>query len=191
MISNALSFLLHTILSLFTLAVLLRFYLQLTGAPFQNPASQAVVALTNFAVKPLRRIVPGWRGLDLSTLLLAFVSQLILQIVTLWLHDFPLLVAGHTVWVVLLGLALIGVVKLSIYIFLYAVLLQAILSWINPYTPITPVLNALTDPLLTPLRKRVPLAGGIDLTPLVVFIIAEMLLIVVVAPLEQQFLRMF
>jgi YggT family protein len=191
MISNALSFLLHTILSLFTLAVLLRFYLQLTGAPFQNPASQAVVALTNFAVKPLRRIVPGWRGLDLSTLLLAFVSQLILQIVTLWLHDFPLLVAGNTVWAVLLGLALIGVVKLSIYIFLYAVLLQAILSWVNPYTPITPVLNALTDPLLTPLRKRVPLAGGIDLTPLVVFIIAEMLLIVVVAPLEQQFLRLF
>lgn len=191
MISNALSFLLHTILGLFTLAVLLRFYLQLTGAPFQNPACQAVVALTNFAVKPLRRIVPGWRGLDISTLLLAFVGQLLLQIAILWLHDFPLLVAGHAVWGVLLGLALLGVVKLSIYIFLYAVLLQAILSWINPYTPITPVLNALTEPLLRPLRKRIPTASGIDLTPLVVFIVAEMLLIVVVAPLEQQFLRMF
>jgi len=191
MISNALSFLLQTILGLFTLAVLLRFYLQLTGAPFKNPASQAVVALTNFAVKPLRRIIPGWRGLDLSTLLLAFIGQLLLQIGTLWLHDFPLLVAGHVIWIILLGLAVVGVLKLSIYIFLYAVLLQAILSWISPYTPITPVLNALTEPLLGPLRRRMPSTSGIDLTPLVVFIIAEMLLIVVIAPLEQQFLRMF
>ncbi|HEX5539733.1 MAG TPA: YggT family protein [Methylophilaceae bacterium] len=191
MISNALSFLLQTILGLFTLAVLLRFYLQLTGAPFKNPASQAVVALTNFAVKPLRRIIPGWRGLDLSTLLLAFIGQLLLQIGTLWLHDFPLLVAGHVIWIILLGLAVVGVLKLSIYIFLYAVLLQAILSWVSPYTPITPVLNALTEPLLGPLRRRMPSTSGIDLTPLVVFIIAEMLLIVVIAPLEQQFLRMF
>lgn len=191
MLSNALSFLLQTILGLFTLAVLLRFYLQLTNAPFQNPASQAVVALTNFAVKPLRRIIPGWRGLDLSTLLLAFVGQLLLQLGTLWLHDFPLLVAGHIIWVILLGLAVVGVLKLSIYIFLYAVLMQAILSWVNPHTPITPVLNALTEPLLRPLRKYIPSASGIDLTPLVVFIIAEMLLIVVIAPLEQQFLRMF
>jgi YggT family protein len=191
MIANALSFLLHTILGLFTLAVLLRFYLQLTGAPFHNPASQAVVALTNFAVRPLRRIVPGWRGLDISTLLLAFVGQFLLQLGTLWLHDFPLLVAGHVIWIVLIGLALVGVLKLSVYIFLYAVLLQAILSWINPYTPITPVLNALTEPLLRPLRRYIPSAGGIDLTPLAVFILAEMLLIVVVAPLEQQLLRMF
>lgn len=191
MLSNALGFLLQTILGLFTLAVLLRFYLQLTNAPFQNPASQAVVALTNFAVKPLRRIIPGWRGLDLSTLLLAFVGQLLLQVGTLWLHDFPLMVAGHIIWVVVLGLAVVGVLKLSIYIFLYAVLLQAILSWVNPHTPITPVLNALTEPLMRPLRKYMPATSGIDLTPLVVFIIAEMLLIVVIAPLEQQFLRMF
>lgn len=191
MINNALSFLLHTLLGLFTLAVLLRFYLQLTGAPFQNPASQAVVALTNFAVKPLRRIVPGWRGLDLSTLLLAFVGQFLLQLGLLWLHDFPLMVAGHVVWGVLLGLAAVGVLKLSIYIFLYAVLLQAILSWVHPYTIITPVLNALTNPLLRPLRKRIPTAGGIDLTPLIVFIVAEMLLIILVAPLEQQLLRVF
>lgn len=191
MLSNALSFLLQTILGLFTLAVLLRFYLQLTNAPFQNPASQAVVALTNFAVKPLRRVIPGWRGLDLSTLLLAFVGQLLLQIGTLWLHDFPLMVAGHIIWVVVLGLAVVGVLKLSIYIFLYAVLMQAILSWVNPHTPITPVLNALTEPLMRPLRKYIPATSGIDLTPLAVFIIAEMLLIVVIAPLEQQFLRMF
>jgi YggT family protein len=191
MINNALQFLLHTILGLFTLAVLLRFYLQLTGAPFKNPASQAVVALTNFVVIPLRRLIPGWGGLDFATLILAFVAQLLLQLATLWLSDFPLFVAGNQVWLALLGLALIGLLKLSIYIFLYAVLLQAILSWVNPYTMITPVLDALTRPLLKPVRNHIPTAGGLDLSPLVIFIGAELLLILVVAPLEQQFLRLF
>lgn len=191
MMVNALEFLLHTVLGLFTLAVLLRFYLQLTNAPFHNQFSQAVVTLTNFAVRPLRRIIPSWSGLDLSTLVLAFVAQLLLQLATLWLRDFPLLVAGHLIVSALLGLAFVGLLKFSITIFLYAVLLQAILSWVNPYTPLAPVLDALTAPLLNPLRKRIPMAGGIDFSPLIIFIAAELLLILLVAPLEQQFLRMF
>jgi YggT family protein len=191
MIANALNFLLYTILGLVTLVVLLRFYLQLTGAPFQNPVSQAIVALTNFAVRPLRRIIPGWRGVDFSTLILAYVTQLLLQVGSLWLRDFPLMVAGNAVWLALLGLALVGLLKLSVYIFLYAVLLQAILSWVNPYTPISGLLEMLTRPLMRPLRKRIPLAGGLDLSPLVFFILAELVLIVILAPLEQQFLMFF
>jgi len=191
MMANALEFLLHTVLGLFTLAVLLRFYLQLTNAPFHNPFSQAVVTLTDFAVRPLRSIIPSWSGLDLSTLVLAFVAQLLLQLATLWLRDFPLLVAGHLIVSALVGLAFVGLLKLSITIFLYAVLLQAVLSWVNPYTPLAPVLDALTAPLLNPLRKRIPMAGGIDFSPLIIFIAAELLLILLVAPLEQQFLRMF
>ena len=191
MMANALEFLLHTVLGLFTLAVLLRFYLQLTNAPFHNQFSQAVVTLTNFAVRPLRRIIPSWSGLDLSTLVLAFVAQLLLQLATLWLRDFPLLVAGHLIVSALLGLAFVGLLKFSITIFLYAVLLQAILSWVNPYTPLAPLLDALTAPLLNPLRKRIPMAGGIDFSPLIIFIAAELLLILLVTPLEQQFLRMF
>ncbi len=186
MIANALQFLLQTLLGLFTLAVLLRFYLQLTGAPFQNPASQAIVALTNFAVKPLRRFIPSWRKLDLSTLLLAYFSQFLLQLGIQWLRDFPLLIAGQTVWGVLLGLALIGVIKLSIYIFLFAIFMQAILSWVNPYTPMSSVLDALTRPILNPLRRRIPMAGGVDLTPLVALICAQLLFILLVWPLEQQ-----
>jgi YGGT family. len=191
MMANALEFLLHTVLGLFTLAVLLRFYLQLTNAPFHNQFSQAVVTLTNFAVRPLRRIIPSWSGLDLSTLVLAFLAQLLLQLATLWLRDFPLLVAGHLIVSALFGLAFVGLLKFSITIFLYAVLLQAILSWVNPYTPLAPLLDALTAPLLNPLRKRIPMAGGIDFSPLIIFIAAELLLILLVTPLEQQFLRMF
>ncbi len=190
MIADALLFLLHTLLGLFTLAVLLRFYLQLTGAPFQNPASQTVIALTNFAVKPLRRLIPSWRRWDLSTLLLAYFSQFLLQLGTQWLRDFPLLVAGQAVWGAFLGLAFAGVLKLSIYIFLVAVFMQAILSWTNPYTPFTSVLDALTRPILRPLRRRIPLAGGVDLTPLVIFIGAQLLLILLIYPMEQQLMNL-
>lgn len=191
MITNALQFLLHTLLGLFTLALLLRFYLQLTRAPFHNPASQAIVAMTNFAVRPVRRVIPAWGNIDLSTLLLAYLSQLLLELGSLWLNDFPLFVAGSPVFLALLGLAAVDLLRLSIYIFMYAVVIQAVLSWFQSYTPITSVLDALTRPVLQPVRRLLPTAGGIDFSPLVVIIVAQLLLIVLVAPLEQQFLRLF
>ncbi len=191
MITNALQFLLHTILGLFTVAVLLRFYLQLTNAPFHNPVSQTIVSLTNFAVRPLRRIVPSWGGLDLSTLLLAYLSQFILHLGIQLTRDFPLLVAGHSVWLALLGLALVGIIKFSIYIFLYAVILQAILSWFNSHTVISSALSALTRPVMRPVQNLIPRLNGVDLSPLVIFILAELLLILIVTPLELQFLRLF
>ncbi len=191
MITNALQFLLHTVLELFTIALLLRFYLQATNAPFHNPVSQAVIAITAFAVKPLRRIVPSWGKLDLSTLVLAWFSQFLLYLGLLLTQDFPLLVAGYMVWIALAGLALVGILKFSIYIFLYAVILHAILSWLNPHTVITPALNALTRPVMLPVQRHVPRLGGIDLSPLVIFILAQLLLILIVTPLELQLLRLF
>ena len=191
MFTQAVQFLLGTIFGLLTLAFLLRCYLQLTGAPFHNPLSQAVVSLTNFAVRPIRRIVPAIGWLDTASLLLALLTQLVLQLALLWLSDFPLMVADPQVYLALLGLAMLGVVKLSLYIILYAVILQAVMSWINPHTPIAPVLDSLTRPLLRPLRRRMPYTAGVDLTPLIVFIFIELLLMLLVAPLEQQLMQLF
>jgi YggT family protein len=191
MITNALQFLLHTILGLFILALMLRFFLQLTRAPFQNPISQAIVVLTNFAVRPVRRIVPALGGIDLSTLLLAYLAQLLLEVASLWLNDFPLFVAGSPVLLSLLGISAVELLKLSIYIFMYAAIIHAILTWVNSYTPVTPVLDALTRPVLQPVRRLLPTAGGIDFSPLVVIIIAQLLLIILVTPLEQHFHRLF
>ena len=190
MIASALAFILQTIFGLFTLVLLLRFYLQLTRAPFQNPVSQAVVAVSNFIVKPVRRIIPGYRGVDLTTLLLAYLTQFILLLLLRWLGDFPFLVAGSGIWISLFGLALVEILKLSIYIFLYAVIAQAILSWINPYNQLTPLLDALTRPILNPLRRLIPTAGGFDFSPIIVFIVAQLLIMLVITPLEVQFLRM-
>ena len=191
MFTNAMEFVLGTILGLLTIAFLLRCYLQLTGAPFHNPLSQFVVAVTNFAVRPLRRLIPAFGWLDTASLLLAFLTQLLLQLAVLWLRDFPLMVADPQVYGAILGLAALGIIKLTLYILLYAVILQALMSWINPHTPIAPVLDSLTRPLLRPLHRRMPLMGGVDLSPLVVFIFIELLLMLLVAPLEQQLMQLF
>ena len=163
----------------------------MTGAPFHNPLSQFVVAVTNFAVRPLRRLIPAFGWLDTASLLLAFLTQLLLQLAVLWLRDFPLMVADPQVYGAILGLAALGIIKLTLYILLYAVILQALMSWINPHTPIAPVLDSLTRPLLRPLHRRMPLMGGVDLSPLVVFIFIELLLMLLVAPLEQQLMLLF
>lgn len=187
MISNALEFLLSTLLGLYTLALMLRFYLQLTGAPFKNPFSQAMIALTNPLILPLRRMVPGWQGLDLSSLFAAFLVQWALKLALLLVKGFPISLAGSHVWIILLLQALLGVIKTSVDVFTYAIILQAILSWVNPYNMMTPVLDALTRPILKPIRKRLPLVGGnLDLSPLVALILLQLLLIVLVMPLDQQ-----
>lgn len=191
MFTTAFDFLLNTLLGLLTIAFLLRCFLQLTGAPFHNPFSQAIVTLTNFAVRPARRIIPAWKQIDTASLLLAYLTQLLLFLLLLWVHDFPVLVAGSQVLMALFGLALIGVIKQSLYLMLYAVILQAIMSWINPHTPLAPVLNSLTRPVLNPLRRIMPGTGGLDLTPIIVFILIQLILIAFISPLEQSLTRLF
>ena len=188
MINNAILFLLEALLGLLSIAFMLRFYFQLTRASFQNQFAQLIVTVTNFAVKPLRRIIPSLAKVDISTLLLAFLTQLILNFFTLLLNDFPIFVAGNGVWLVMLGLALIGIVSISISIFLYAVLIQAVLSWINPHTPAAPILNSLTNPVLRLFRKFIPPAGNFDLSPLVFIIAAQLILTTVLVPLKNSLL---
>ncbi len=188
MLINGLLFLLNTLLGLLTLAFLLRFYFQLTKVSFQQPAAQMIVTLTNFAVKPVRRIVPSLGKLDISTLLLAYITQLILTVSSLWLKGFPLLIAGNNTWLAILAIAFVNVISMSITIFMYAMLIQAILSWVNPYTPIAPILNNLTNPILRVLRKFIPSAGNVDLSPLVFIITAQLLLITILIPLENKLL---
>lgn len=188
MINNAIIFLQEAILGLLTIAFLLRFYFQLTRASFSHPFAQMIVTVTNFAVKPLRRVIPSLGKIDLTTLLLAYISQYILNLLTLLLKGFPLFVAGNAIWLVMLGVALLGVIEISISIFLYAVLIQAVMSWVNPHTPVAPFLNSLTAPVLKPFRRYVPPAGNFDLSPLVFIILAQLLLTTILIPLENTLL---
>jgi YggT family protein len=190
MLNNAILFLLETLLDLLTLAFLLRFYFQLAKVSFQHQVAQLIVTITNFAVKPMRRLVPSMGKFDLSTLLLACVTQFVLIVCIIWLQGFPILIAANNIWLTLFVVALIGVVSMSTTLFMYAVLIQAILSWVAPYTPIAPILSNLTQPILNFLRKFIPTAGNVDLSPLVFIITAQLLLTTILMPLKNNLLSM-
>ncbi len=191
MLSTALEFLLTTILNLLSLVFLLRFFMQLLRAPFNNPLGLMVMTLTDFAVKPVRRIVPSFKKIDLSTLFLAFITQLLLQFSLLMLRNFPLFVAGDAAWLGFIGLSLLGVLRTALDVFFYAILMQVILSWVNPYSPFSGVLDTLTKPILGPIRRLIPTTNGLDFSPLVALILLQMVNISVFKTLEMQLLGLF
>jgi YggT family protein len=191
MFASALHFLLVTIFNLLTMLFLLRFIMQLFRVPFNNPLAYMVVSLTDFAVKPVRKIIPSWGKLDLSTLFLALLAQFLLQLSLLWLRDFPLSVAGDSVWAGVVGMSFLGLLRTALDVFFYAILLQVILSWVNPHTPITSVLDSLTRPILAPIQRLLPMASGIDFSPIVALIFLQMLNVSVIKTLESQLLSLF
>jgi len=182
-IAQALLFVVGTIVSLFSIALLLRFFLQVARAPARNPISQFVNALTDPVVRPARRIVPGWGGLDLSTLVLAWLAEFLLLVLQQLIGSAFGMTAGMPV-VGFLVLAAVSVLRMSVYIYMGALILQAVLSWVAPYSPVMPVVNGLTRPLLRPFQRWVPPIGGVDLSPLVLIIALQLVLMIPVHWLE-------
>jgi YggT family protein len=183
MMDQALRFLLDVAFGFMTYAFLLRFMMQWLRAPFRNPAGQAITALTDWAVKPMRRVVPGFKGQDTSTLLLAWLTQY------LWLLATVLLVRrvvpdGAAVLVFAL-FALVELFKAAIWVLMVAVIVQAVLSWVGPEGPLAGFLNAMTFRFLAPIRRIVPPIGGtLDLSPLILIVILQLVLMVPIPWLE-------
>lgn len=188
MIGAALKFLIQTLGNLFVIAVLLRFMMQLFRVPFRNPFAQFIVALTDFAVKPLRRVIPGVFGLDWACLVLALTVEFVVVAAGYWLDGFPFALVGARVWLVLLALAAVRLVSLAVYLIIGLTLVRAVLSWVNTSSPLMPVVYELSEPFLRPLRRVVPLVANIDLTPLVLFILCQLVLMVPVLGVERALL---
>lgn len=191
MIAGALQFLIESVFNLFAIALLLRFILQWLRASFRNPFSQFLVALTNFIVLPLRKVIPGLGGLDLASLLAAWLVEFLMLMLVLVVSGFPLMVAGWGVVPGVMVWAVVKLVSLGVYVFMGAVLIQALLSWVNPYSPVAPLLYALSEPLLRPVRKILPPIGGVDLSPLVVLLVLQLVLMVPVMWLEGAAMGLF
>lgn len=185
MFNEALQFLLKSVVDLFVLAALVRFFLQYFRAPFRNPLSEFVNALTDFALKPLRRIIPGWQGLDVASLLFALGLEVLLVLVLFGLQGAPVWTGGPHIVPLVLLMAFINLLKYCIYLLIAAVFIQAILSWVNPYSAASSVLESVTRPFLRPLRKLVPTIGRVDLSPLVLFLICQLILMLPLSWLEQ------
>ena len=163
---NTLWFLLETVGQLLATACLLRAYMHWLGIASRDPIGQFVIAVTDWLVKPLRRIMPAISRIDWASLLAALVVSVAMAIVLVFLSG----IQAAPVFGALVLTAVIWLIKWSVFLLILVVIAHAVLSWVNPHAPIAPTLDALSRPFLAPIRKLVPLVGGVDLSPLVLII---------------------
>jgi len=167
------TFLVDNVVAFFVVLLLLRFHFQWLRVGFRNPFGEFILATTSWIALPARRLIPGLAGLDLATLLSAWL----LRGVGLWMQT--ALVGAEPGAAAIVGVALADLLRFSVYILIFAVFVLAVLSWVNPDAPVAPVFNALTRPFLRPLRRVVPAVGRVDLSPLVLLMILWVLLILI------------
>jgi YggT family protein len=170
-IGNSAALLFNALAGLYLLAILLRFMLQLAKADFYNPVSQSVVKVTDPAVRLFRSFIPGYRGIDFSSLILALVVEAVAICVLILLYGGSIPSVGFVItW------AFVGVIYFIINIYYYAIIASIIMSFImlfsgnmNPH-PILRVIWQLTEPVMAPVRKIIPPMGGLDFSPIFIFI---------------------
>jgi YggT family protein len=168
-------FLLQSIAVILGVTLLARAYMSYLGLPARNPLAQFAIALTDWLVRPLRRLVRAVGRVDIAALLAA--ALVAVGFVAL---RFLLVGVGMASWPLsgLLLIALIELLRWALYLVLWLTLLHVVLSWVNPHAPIAPAVSMLARPFLAPFQRALPLVGGIDLSPLVVILIVNVMLIV-------------
>lgn len=178
-LSNAGTFLIHTIFGLLILVFMLRLLMQLVRADFHNPVSQFIVKVTNPVLRPLRRFIPGMLGIDMASV----VVLLVLQAVELLLTGLVLGVSIPPVSLAALSIA--ELLDLTLKVFLFSLIIQVILSWVNPHghNPVSTILYSLNEPFLRPARRLIPPISGFDLSPLLVIVFLQLCSMLIIAPI--------
>ena len=179
--TDPLIFIIDSVFSLYILAVMLRFLLQWGRAEFYNPISQFLVKITHPVLKVLRRYIPPVGKIDTSSIVLALGLQMVADFSILQLKGFSINIGALAI------LSMGNIISLLINIFVYAVIVRAILSWLNPgsFNAASSILHSLTEPMLDTCRKFIPDFGGIDLSPLVALMILQLAKMVILPPLHQ------
>lgn len=179
-VNNAALFLVDTLFGLYILVVLIRFLLQWLRADFYNPVSQFIVTVTNPPLRLLRRFIPDMGGIDLASVVLL----LGLSMIKTWLL-FSMVGRSGT-FQGLLVYSIGELLQLTVYVFIFTILIRVVLSWIAPqqgYNPVLRLLHDLTEPLMAPARRLVPPIAALDISPIVVFIFLYLTLILIVQPI--------
>lgn len=175
-------YLIQTAVSFYTLIVFLRFLLQLARADFYNPVSQFVVKATAPVLNPMRRIIPGWGGLDIASLMLILVLQVSQLVAVILLLGYALPNIG-----LLIAWSVVGLLGLVLNFYFWAILIQVILSWVAPmsHNPAVSLIYQVTEPVMGYARKLIPPMGGMDFSPIIVFMVIQLLKILVLGSLIQ------
>lgn len=175
MLLDITTLLIDTAFTLFGVALLLRVWMQWARATPHHGMSRAVFTLTHWLVAPLRRVIPGYAGTDWASIVAAYL--------TAWLYlliRWMLLGSEGSIPLATLSImALLALCKWTINLVMWMTILQALLSWLNPQSPVMSMLQPLTTPVLRPFQRILPRLGGVDLSPLAVFLLAQIALIVV------------
>jgi YggT family protein len=161
-----------TLCDLLALAFLARFAMQWLRVPFRNQLGRFVLALTDWAVLPVRKVIPGLFGLDLASLLLAWLVQTLFMSVVIGASGVHGGATAAGFGVALLS-GLIETLRLAIYLAMGVVIMSAVLSWVNPYSPIAPLFSQLAEPMLRPFRRLIPPIGGVDLSPIAALLLLQ------------------
>ncbi len=184
MFSQTLAFLIRNLADFFVLLLLARLYLLAAKVSFRHPLTHFVLSMTNWIVLPLRRVIPAAGRFDSTSFILAWAVAFLMHVLLLLMTPWPFILASLASLVALLIAALLELVKMSLYLLFAAVIGQALMSWLSPYNPLMPVLDALTFPFLRPLRRFIPPIGGVDITPFVLILVIQLVLNVFLAQLE-------
>jgi len=180
-IGNVGVLLVGTLGGLYILAVLLRFLLQIARADFYNPFTQAIVKVTDPALRLFRRIIPGYRGLDFAALVLAFLAECIATTLLITLHGFSFPGLGLIVtW------SAVGLLSFIINIYFWALIISIVASFIAPFSnhPALVLVRQLTEPIMAPFRRILPSMGGLDLSPIFVFLALQVIRAVLISPVR-------
>lgn len=176
MLTQVLIYLLQTIVGFFTMMLLVRTVMRWMRISFINQLGQFVLATTNWAVLPMQRVLPAIRRLDTSSLVPAWLLQTALAFVAALLSGYSLANPAELAVKAMIAGA-IGLLTSALYLLLFVLIIGAVISWVNPYSPIAPTINLLTRPFLDPVRKVVPPVANVDLSPMILCVVIWTLLL--------------
>jgi len=181
--TNPVEFLINTLFGIYIMLVMLRFLLQWVRADFYNPVSQFLVKATNPPLQPLRRMIPGRGRIDIAAIVLMLVLQMIATLLIMVIRGFGVNV------IALIIISFAQLLELLLNVFMFAIIIQVIISWINPgsYNPALSLLYSLTEPLLRPARRMIPPISGLDLSPLIVIVAIQLLKMILIPPITHLF----
>jgi len=175
-LTNLLLLILEAVTGFFVFLLLIRFYMQWLRVSFRNQLGQFVVTVTDWLVRPARRIVPGLFGLDMPSLAGALVLHSSYLTIAFWLKRFSFGAHAGIAIPVILAVALLELVRFSVFLIIGIVLVSAVLSWVNPHAPLAPMFNSLARPFLRPFRRMIPPIANVDLSPLVLLLLLQVVL---------------
>jgi YggT family protein len=176
---NVAYLLVNTLGGLYVLSVLLRFMLQVARADFYNPFTQAIVRVTDPAVRAFRRVIPGYRGLDFASLILALVAQCVCTFLLITTSGYAVPGAG-----LIITWSVVGLLSFILNIYFWAMMISIIASFIAPYSghPALMLVRQITEPVMEPFRRLLPAMGGLDLSPIFVFLALQIIRMLFIDP---------